>query len=1180
MYPHFEKNLIPTKEAAELSGYTSDYLSRLARSGKISACRVGHTWLVDVESLTHFLNKQGDRKIDYARALARAREEEYRALNSPVQKVTGTLTKPLPMPEKLGIAVTAFRTHALAVSLSLAVVVSGALAQHQIIFGAGLVAQVANEAHYGFGETFGNIPSRIAARIEKAGSDMRSVSPALKVANASISNPFANLDLSSLQMAVTEGGREPRFVSSKQIISFSTAPITFENLQMSALNAYGFFTSASRITNFLTGAHNKIGTISYDAISEIFSSYEFLVENSGIKTLTLSVSARDAIATAPRIVSDINLAFGNAIIKTAHSAIRADTLLAYGLAEMAPKSSRAAVAFIGEVGGTLAGVTVRTTVETPIRIALALRSFSEAGPAIASSVFNAEYGASARFVKDIQSVSGIYLGAVKTAGRLYSDGSLALRGIGESAPPAIKDAYLAALGKSALALDSFAKAPKVAAVLSVIQSTSAPIVAAVEPALNAGEQVAFATYKTIRGLFNSANQALAVLFGPPPSIVLPTPDFQHTKTTARPATSNQQPATNSYPTYNTNTIVQGVSQDFVNQSIASLRADILATTAGLIRPVYTQTVTNAATTQMVNKIEDLSNLIVRNGDFRGGVFDNGERISAKTGTFTNLNGGATSLAGTTITGDLSVSGTLTSGIVSASDYIKAPYFVATSTTATSTFAGRLAIGTTTPWGDGLFTAGTTTPLLYISSNSGRIGVGTSSPSVAFDIYSTSAIRIPVGTSAQRPGTGDVGYIRFNMTTHQFEGYGDNSVWQGLGGVIDADQDTYVTADTNNADEDTLRFFTFGTQRMTLTPSGLVGIGTTSPYSLLSISNSASTAANTPLFTIASTTGGTSTSTLMTVLANGNVGIATTSPSAALSVSGNALLSGTTGITLSGAGAGITFIGTGNHDIAASGGTLRIGSNTIIGNVGALDDTVDIGTSATRFDKIYANEVNATTLVGTLTGGNLTAETFSINSDNATADAENSYLAFERGSVSPNALLTWNVSSRRFEFNQPLYIENASGGLATTTLDIKAVEGQTADLFRIASSSGANLLNFSAGGNLGIGTTTPSNLLSVHGNSYVSGTSFFGGALTATSSLIFSNFTGILSSNGTSGVSARTLTGTANQITITNGDGTAGNPTFSLPSLLSFTNASTSQFSIFQKAYFGATATSTFDSTGA
>jgi endosialidase-like protein/surface protein with Ig-like domain len=68
-----------------------------------------------------------------------------------------------------------------------------------------------------------------------------------------------------------------------------------------------------------------------------------------------------------------------------------------------------------------------------------------------------------------------------------------------------------------------------------------------------------------------------------------------------------------------------------------------------------------------------------------------------------------------------------------------------------------------------------------------------------------------------------------------------------------------------------------------TSAGLFGIGTTSPYSLLSVSNSASTPANTPLFTIASTTGGTSTSTLMTVLANGNVGIGTASPATPIDI---------------------------------------------------------------------------------------------------------------------------------------------------------------------------------------------------------------------------------------------------------------------------------------------------------
>ncbi|MDP4000812.1 MAG: NYN domain-containing protein [bacterium] len=134
-----------------------------------------------------------------------------------------------------------------------------------------------------------------------------------------------------------------------------------------------------------------------------------------------------------------------------------------------------------------------------------------------------------------------------------------------------------------------------------------------------------------------------------------------------------------------------------------------------------------------------------------------------------------------------------------------------------------------------------------------------------------------------------------------------------------------------------------------------------------------------------------------------------------------IIDGATGITLSGDGAGITFSGTGNHDISASAGTLRIGSTVVIGNIQALDNTIDIGTAGTRFDKIYADEVNASTLVGTLTGGNLIAETFNINSDNATADTEDSNLSFERGSEIPNALITWDSTNDEFDFNSSLHL---------------------------------------------------------------------------------------------------------------------------------------------------------------
>lgn len=68
--------------------------------------------------------------------------------------------------------------------------------------------------------------------------------------------------------------------------------------------------------------------------------------------------------------------------------------------------------------------------------------------------------------------------------------------------------------------------------------------------------------------------------------------------------------------------------------------------------------------------------------------------------------------------------------------------------------------------------------------------------------------------------------------------------------------------------------------------GNLGIGTTSPYAILSISNSLSTPANTPLFNISSTTGGTLNSTLFTVLESGNVGIGTSSPGEELHIFGS------------------------------------------------------------------------------------------------------------------------------------------------------------------------------------------------------------------------------------------------------------------------------------------------------
>lgn len=93
------------------------------------------------------------------------------------------------------------------------------------------------------------------------------------------------------------------------------------------------------------------------------------------------------------------------------------------------------------------------------------------------------------------------------------------------------------------------------------------------------------------------------------------------------------------------------------------------------------------------------------------------------------------------------------------------------------------------------------------------------------INTAGSLRIPVGNTSQRPQAGVVqtGQIRFNTQLNEFEGY-NGTAWKNIGGVSDTDGDTFIDAE-QSADDDILRFFTAGSERITISDTGVVAIST-------------------------------------------------------------------------------------------------------------------------------------------------------------------------------------------------------------------------------------------------------------------------------------------------------------------------------------------------------------------
>jgi hypothetical protein len=191
-------------------------------------------------------------------------------------------------------------------------------------------------------------------------------------------------------------------------------------------------------------------------------------------------------------------------------------------------------------------------------------------------------------------------------------------------------------------------------------------------------------------------------------------------------------------------------------------------------------------------------------------------------------------------------------------------FQATSTTATSTFAGSVLV------------AGTASSTNLVVSNSLTLGGLNGILKAVAGVVTTALVNLSTDV------TGILGISNGGTGTTTAPTYGQVLVGNASGGYAllatsslgIAGASNYWTASGGNIFNNT------GTN---------VGIGTTSPWAVLSIAGSAG--GTTPLFAISTSTAGFASSTAFFIDQNGNVGIGTNSPSATLAVNGSGYFSG-------------------------------------------------------------------------------------------------------------------------------------------------------------------------------------------------------------------------------------------------------------------------------------------------
>lgn len=418
---HSIEKLIATKDAVGLSGYTADYLARLVRSGEIRGQKIENVWFLEPESLKIFLKNKKIRNEERARELADARAREYREHKKSPTSVFRTKKSLIAKPRvrQIDFEHVSIRSHALALSVAVAVVVVGAVGARSTFVPqiANSVASIAQQSVSGFHATFGGLPSRVASDVDTAIATLHTpVSYTKLLATSDAYSVFPIFSGSRLEIVSKERGnyRAPVFAPSN-VTSIRTS-VKATDVQTAALDTYALLTTPARTQKTFISAYVGAGVVAYGVIGSVFSIFDSLIRHTGEETLEVAVATRDGLRTIPPMIDRMNLGLGETVVSVAQSAIAADIALAYHVARIAPASASVAVSSMGAVGNALASLTSAAPSFVTGNYLRLVALPSTLGPKIAQTTFDVECRVAIYFVKATKAIAGGYLVTVEGLG--------------------------------------------------------------------------------------------------------------------------------------------------------------------------------------------------------------------------------------------------------------------------------------------------------------------------------------------------------------------------------------------------------------------------------------------------------------------------------------------------------------------------------------------------------------------------------------------------------------------------------------------------------------------------------------------------------------------------------------------------------------------------------------------